>query len=159
MQIIHGSSAPLADFIFAAIVNTQDVFGEVCHHTEEGDDPHPEDCARSAGDDSSRDTRDITGTDRCSQCCAKTLELADGLVLFCSVGRDMPVCKNGADSLGKPVSDVRDLEKSGQKSHQNTGTDQKDQHGKPPYKSVYRTVDVCDLFNGSDGCHTVSCRQ
>ena len=159
MQIVHGSSAPLSDFIFTPIVNTKDVFGEICHHTEEGDDPHPEDRARSARDDRRRDTCDITGTDRGCQGCTQTLELADGLILFCSVGRDMSICKNGTDGLGKPMLYVRDLEKPGQKCHQNSCSDQKDQHGKSPYKSVDRTVDLCDLFNGSDSCHTASCRQ
>ena len=139
MQIVHGSSAPLTDFIFAAVVDTQDVFGKVGHHTKEGDDPHPEDCSGAAGDDGCRDTCDITCADRRCQRRAQTLELADGLVVFCRVGRYVAVCKHSSD--------------------QNTGADQKDQHGKSPYKPVYSTVDVCDLFNGSDGCHTVACRQ
>ena len=159
VQIVHGSSAPLTDFIFAAVVDTQDVFGKVGHHTKEGDDPHPEDRSGTAGDDGCRDTCDITCADRRCQRRAQTLELTDGLIVFCRVGRYVAVCKHSSDSLGKPVPDVRDLEESGQKSHQNTGADQKDQHGKSPYKPVYRTVDVCDLFNGSDGCHTVACRQ
>ena len=99
VQIVHSSAAPLADFVFTAVIDTQHVFGEVCHHAEERDDPHPEDRARAARDDGRRDTGDITCTDRRRQSCTQTLELADGLVILCRVRRYMTVCKNRADGF------------------------------------------------------------
>ena len=53
---------------------------------------------------------------------------------------------------------MRDLEKLCQQGHQNTRSDQQDQHGKSPHEPVDSTVDFCNLFNGSDGRTAVPCR-
>ena len=99
VKIVHGTSAPLSDFVFTAVIDTQHIFREISHHAKEGHDPHPEDSSRAARDDSRRDAGDIARADRGRKGGAKTLKLADGLVVLCRVCCDMLVSKNRADRL------------------------------------------------------------
>ena len=45
-QIIHGAAAPFIFGIFAAIIDSKYIFGIVCHHAEESNNPHPEDAEK-----------------------------------------------------------------------------------------------------------------
>ena len=150
-EIIHGSSGPFAMHVLAAIVDTEDILRVVGHHSKEGHDPHPKNRSRTAGYDGGRHAGDIAGTDGGCKGSAQALELADLFVMLFGVFRDMFVRENPADCVFDPVFEVCDLEHFGEKSHQDAGADQKDQHGKSPDESVYGIVDVfygaCDLIH------------
>ena len=63
------------------------------------------------------------------------------LIRMCSY---VLVSENTADRVVHPVTDVCYLKKSGQAGHQDTGSDQKDEHGKTPHESVDGGIDTFD---------------
>ena len=61
----------------------KDSLGVVGGHAQEGDDPHPEDCARAADEDCAASAYDVAGTDLGGDCGCHSLEGAHAaLVLF-----------------------------------------------------------------------------
>ena len=95
-KIIHCAAAPFAFEVFAAIKNTENVFGKVCHHTEYCGDPHPENCAGTADCNCTGNAGDVAGTDRCGKSGAKGLELGDvaliGFIGYVLIGKKRTYC-------------------------------------------------------------------
>ena len=133
-QIVHGAATPLAVFVAAAVVDTQNIFGIVGHHAEESSDPHPEHGAGATDADGGCDTGDITGTDSCSQSGAKSLERRNS-TLFLGMAHDL-FGEHAAEGVLEPVTDAGDLEEAGSRGHQDAGADQQDQTEHAPYKAV-----------------------
>ena len=102
LQVVHSTAGPFAVHIAATEVDTQNVFGEIGHHTEESSEPHPEHSARAADDDGGRNTCDIAGADGSCQCSAQSLELGDGLFVG-FLGCIAAAHKKGTDGGAPPV--------------------------------------------------------
>ena len=145
-QIVHGTAGPLAVRIFAAVEDAQHVFGIVGHHAQDGHDPHPEDRARSAGDDGGGHTHDVSGADGRRQGGAQALELADGPVFLGGMRRDLLVGKDGTDGVLHPVAKMADLEKSGPDGHEQADAKQQRQPHRPPDHTVDHLVDPRNGF-------------
>ena len=82
LQIVHCTAGPLSVFILSSVKDTKNVFGVVCHHTEECSNPHPEYCSRSADYDGCCHAGNITGTDGCRKRRTKCLELGYASLFF-----------------------------------------------------------------------------
>ena len=106
-EIIHRAAAPFTAFILLTVIDTENIFGIVCHHSEEGNDPHPEDRTGAAGDDGRRYAGDIAGADRRRKRGAETLELGDGFIFLSGMRRNVLILEDGTDRIGDPVSEMR----------------------------------------------------
>ena len=140
LQIVHRTAGPLAVLVAATVVDTQKVFREVSHHTEEGSDPHPKYSAGAAGNNGRGNTRNITGSYGCSQCRAKGLELGNGFSVG-FFGSCAVLLKNAGNGVFPPEFKMTYLEYSSTYGKQNTGTDKQNQAGKTPDRAVYGVVD------------------
>ena len=125
--------------------HTQNVFGVVCHHTEEGGDPHPEHRTGTTGDDGRCHAGDVAGADGGSERCAQGLELGDGMlvVIFCALA---VVLEDAGDGVLPPVGHMAHLEELGAAGQQHTGADQQDQSRQTPHRVIDHAVDRRDHF-------------
>ena len=140
-QIVHGPAGPLPCGILPAVVDAQNVLGEVRHHAENGHDPHPENGPGTACSNGRSNACDVACTDGGGQSGAKALELADRPVLLGSMGRYVLVFENGANGMRHPEPEMAQLKALGQNRHQNAGAHQQHQHGQAPDKVVDLSVD------------------
>ncbi len=138
-QIVHRAAAPLALRVFAAVVDTEDILGEVRHHAEERRDPHPEYRAGSADDDSRSHARDIARADSRRKRRTERLELRYRAFLLIVAGFAL-LAEHTADSSHPPFLYVGDLEKFGRARQQNARADQQNQAEISPHEGVYRVV-------------------
>ncbi len=145
-QIIHRATRPLAVLVAAAVVDAEQVFREVGHHSEEGGEPHPENRAGATRYDRGGNARDISRADRGGKGGAKRMELRDALFVGL-LGAFAVLFKDTGDGLLPPMPDVPHLKDLGEHGQQNAGTDEKDEAGKTPYRAVDGVVDVCDAID------------
>ena len=144
-KVVHRAAAPLAFRILASVEDAEDVLGEVGHHAEEGDEPHPENGSGTADRDGSGHADDVAGADRRGEGRAERLELGDRAVL--GMGRDVLVAEDLSDGVANPVSKVGNLEEFGEDRHQDADKAQKDQRRPAPDEAVDKVIDVCDNLN------------
>ena len=147
LQIVHSTAAPFTIFVLPAEIDAQYIFGVIGHHAENGNNPHPENRARPASGNGSRHAGDIAGANGGRQGGAEALELADGFILFGSVGGDVLIGKDAADGVLHPVAELGHLKRLGQKGHQDAGAHQHNQHGHTPNETVDSAVYLCDGLN------------
>ena len=138
-EVIHRAAAPLAVLVLDTVEDTQDVLGEIRHHSEECHHPHPEHCARSARDYCGGDAGDITRADRGRKRRTDTLELGNLLVL--GVLCNAPVLEYSTDGAPEPAPDMGHLEALGQHSHENSHKEQEYQRRPAPDNAAYCIVD------------------
>ena len=65
LDIVHRAAGSVAVFIIGTILNCQNALGIFGSHTEEGCQPHPEQCAGTAKLDCRSNTNDVAGTNSC----------------------------------------------------------------------------------------------
>ena len=138
LKIVHRASGPFTEAVFTSEINTENVFCEVCHHSEEGCDPHPEDRARAADCDSSGNTCDVTGTDSSGKCRTKRLEGRNNTLLLAVL--ENVLGEKASDGVLPPKADVRDLEYLCAECYDDAGAYKKRQSENAPYHSVDAAV-------------------
>ena len=74
---IHRTAGHFSLFIHFPVFDREHTFTEFGSQSEAGRDPHPDQGTRATGNHSGRDTDDITGTDRGSQCGCQCRERRD----------------------------------------------------------------------------------
>ena len=124
-EIVHGAAGPFPFLVFASIKDTEHIFGIVGHHAKDCHNPHPENCAGTAGNDGGGNTYNITGSDGCRQRRTETLELGDGFVLFFRALGDVLVGKDGSDGLFQPMPEMEELKSFVDDGHDNAGDKEK----------------------------------
>ena len=144
LQIIHGSAGPFAALVLFAVEDAQHVFREFGHHTEKGDDPHPEDRTGAAGDDRAGNADDVTRADGSRQGCTKRLELTDGFILRMS--QHFFIAEDRSDGIFHPMSDMGHLKKLCDERDQHANGRQQDQCRPSPDDVIHKVVDVCNNF-------------
>lgn len=105
-DVVERSAEYMAAFINGAVLDGQYTFCVLGSHTEQGRDPHPEQCSGTAGNQCRGHTDDITGTDGGGQCGTQRLELGDGLISGFGMFRYMFVVEDTADCVLEPVPDM-----------------------------------------------------
>lgn len=117
---------------------------------QESHDPHPENSAGTAHEDSARNTDDVAGTHRCGKSGAQTLEL--GYAFVVRMGSHMLVMENSADGLLHPVAEMGHLENLRQHGHQDSDKCQQDQGGNSPDNTVHGVVHIGNTVQESAAC-------
>ena len=142
LQIVHRTAAPFSVSVFSAIINTEQIFRKVRHHSEKCRYPHPEHCAGTARDDCRGNARDITRTDGCGKSGTQRLELRNGFFIG-SFRAGAVFSENTCYRIFPPIAKPSDLKKFRAARQQNTRANQKNQSGQAPDRTINRIVDRC----------------
>ena len=142
-KIVHCAAGPLTVRIAAAEIDAEHIFGIVRHHAEERRNPHPEHRTRAADHDGGGNTGDVAGADGRSQRRTERLKLRDRL--FVRLGSGVAFAEQTANGHLPPVPQMRDLEHTRGKRHDDAGADQQYKADLDPHESVDRVVDLCQF--------------
>ena len=73
-DVVHRAAGNISVSVNGTVFYCEQAFCIFGCHTEEGCNPHPEQCARAASLDSSSNTNDVTGTNSCGKCSTQSLK-------------------------------------------------------------------------------------
>ena len=119
-DVVNGTAGHSAVSGYLAGLLSENSFGVDGSHTEESDDPHPEDSTGAANEDRTAGTDDITGTDLCGDCGGESLERAHTTLGGAAAERDI------TEHFAHAFAEAADLHEAGFYRVDETDTDQKD---------------------------------
>ena len=143
-DIIESAAGQVAVLVALAEVQTEHVFGVVCHHAEERGNPHPEHRAGTSRENRGHNAHNVAGADGARDRGGERLKLRDRFeprILFFAAAQTFERRNNGGVQR---FAEVCNLQKFCADSEQNTGTEDQNDNRPAPNNTVEKVVDRFD---------------